>query len=131
MEESNRQKKIAAILREDLANLLQNMLRERGQQGIIISVSKVSVSPDLSLSKVYVSVFPADKAKVLVEELNVLRPTIKHQVAQLTKHQLRKMPDLNFYLDDSLEYIDKINQALKGKDNPLKNPDSLEKRKKS
>jgi len=131
MEESNRQKKIAAILQEDLANLLQNMLRERGQQGIIISVSKVTVSPDLSLSKVYVSVFPADKADDLVKELNQVKPSIKHKLAQLTRHQLRKMPDLNFYLDDSLEYIDRIERALKGESNPIKDPEILDKRKKS
>lgn len=131
MEESNRQKKIAAVLQEDLAKLLQNMVREGGQQGIIISVSKVTVSTDLSLSKVYVSIFPADKAKAIVEELNKVKPQIKHQIAQLTKHQLRKMPDLVFYIDDSLEYIDKIEKALKGEKNPIKNPDILSKRKKS
>lgn len=131
MEESNRQKRISAILQKDLANVLQDMIRDGGQQGIIISVSKVTVSPDLSLSKVYVSIFPTDKAKLLVTELNVLKPTIKHQIAQLTKHQLRKMPDLNFYLDDSLEYIDQIDRALKGEENPLKDPDILPRRKKS
>lgn len=131
MEETNRQKRIAAVLQEDLANLLQNMLRERGQQGIIISVSKVSVSPDLSIAKVYVSIFPPDKANVLVEELNQIKGGIKHQIAQLTKHQLRKMPDLNFYNDDSLEYIEKIEKAIKGEENPLKNPETLPKRKKS
>lgn len=131
MEESNRQKRISAILQEDLANVLQNMIREGGQQGIIISVSKVTVSPDLSLSRVYVSIFPADKAKSLIKELNALKANIKHQIAQLTKHQLRKMPDLNFYLDDSLEYIDQIDRALKGENNPLKDPDILPRRKKS
>lgn len=131
MEESNRQKRISAILQEDLANVLQKMLREGGRQGIIISVSKVTVSPDLSLSKVYVSIFPADKAKPLVKELNELKPNIKHQIARLTRHQLRKMPDLNFYLDDSLEYIDQIDRALRGEDNPIKSPDQLPRRKKS
>lgn len=131
MEESNRQKKIASVLQNDLANVLQNMLREAGQMGIIISVSKVSVTTDLSISKVYVSVFPADKAEIIVKELNKLKPTIKHQIAQLTKNQLRKMPDLSFYNDDSLEYIEKIDKAVKGEENPLKNPDLIPKRKRS
>ncbi len=131
MEESNRQKKIAGVLQNDLANVLQNMLREAGQTGIIISVSKVSVTTDLSIAKVYVSVFPADKAEALVKELNKLKPGIKHQIAQLTKNQLRKMPDLSFYNDDSLEYIERIDQAVKGVDDPLKNPDLIPKRKKS
>ncbi len=118
MIESNRQKKIAGVLQNDLANVLQNMLREAGQMGIIISVSKVSVTTDLSISKVFVSVFPADKAEKIVKELNNLKPQIKHQIAQLTKNQLRKMPDLSFYNDDSLEYIEKIDKAVKGEENP-------------
>ena len=131
MEESNRQKKIAGVLQNDLAHLLQNMLREAGQLGIIISVSKVTVTTDLSIAKVYVSVFPSDKSNAIVVELNKLKPNIKHKIAQLTKNQLRKMPDLTFYNDDSLEYIDKIDKAVKGTDDPLKNPDLLSKRKKS
>ncbi len=131
MEESNRQKKIAGVLQQDLANVLQNMLREAGQTGIIISVSKVSITTDLSIAKVFTSVFPADKAENIVKELNNLKSQIKHQIAQLTKHQLRKMPELSFYNDDSLEYIEQIDKAVKGEENPLKNPDLLPKRKKS
>lgn len=131
MNESNRQKKIAGVLQEDLANVLQAKLRESGQTGIIISVSKVNVTVDLSIAKVYVSVFPSKNATAVVEELNVLKPQIKHQVALLTKNQLRRMPDLIFYNDDSLEYIDSIEKAVKDKENPLENPDLLPKRKKS
>ena len=131
MTESNRQKKIAGVLQNDLANVLQNMLREAGQSSTIISVSKVSVTTDLSIAKVFVSVFPADRAEAIVKELNKLKPQIKHQIAQLTKHQLRKMPELSFYNDDSLEYIDKIDKAVKGDEDPLKNPDLLPKRKKT
>ncbi len=131
MVESNRQKKIAGVLQNDLANVLQNMLREMGQQGILISVSKVSVTVDLSIAKIYVSVFPPDKAVKLVNELNELKPKIKHQIAQLTKNQFRKMPDLSFFNDDSLEYIEAIDKAVKGEENPINNPDLLPKRKKS
>jgi len=130
MAETNRQKKIASVLQGDLAQVLQNMLREAGQTGIIISVSKVSVTTDLSDAKVFTSIFPADKAENMIKELNNLKPKIKHQIAQLTKHQLRKMPELTFYNDDSLEYIEKIEKAVKGEENPLKNPDLLPKRKK-
>ncbi len=131
MIESNRQKKISGVLQNDLANVLQNMLREAGQSSTIISVSKVSVTTDLSIAKVFVSVFPADRAEAIVKELNKLKPKIKHQIAQLTKHQLRKMPELSFYNDDSLEYIEKIGKAVKGDEDPLKNPDLLPKRKKT
>lgn len=131
MIESNRQKKIAGVLQKDLASILQTMLREAGQLGIIISVSKVTVTVDLSLAKVYTSIFPADKADPIVKELNVVKPKIKHQIALLTKDQLRKMPDLQFFNDDSLEYISGIENAVKGSEDPLKNPDLLAKRKKT
>ncbi|WP_339703074.1 30S ribosome-binding factor RbfA [uncultured Marixanthomonas sp.] len=129
--ESNRQKKIAGVLQNDLAKVLQELLRESGQLSTILTVSKVSVTVDLSIAKVYVSVFPSDKAEAIIKELKQLTPKIKHQVAQLTKHQLRKMPDLSFYNDDSMEYIQNIEKAVKEKENPIENPDLLPKRKKS
>ena len=129
MNETNRQKKIAGVLQNDLAVVLQKMLRESGQLGIIISVSKVTVTTDLSLSKVYTSVFPPEKSDLIVKELNELKPKIKHQIAQKTKHQLRKMPDLAFYNDDSLEYINNLENAVKGKENPIQDTDLLDKRK--
>lgn len=129
MNETNRQKKIAGVLQNDLAVVLQKMLRDSGQLGIIISVSKVTVTTDLSLSKVYASVFPPEKAELIVKELNDLKPKIKHQIAQKTRHQLRKMPDLVFYNDDSLEYINNIEEAVKGKVDPIKDTDLLKKRK--
>lgn len=129
MNETNRQKKIAGVLQNDLAVVLQKMLRDSGQLGIIISVSKVTVTTDLSLSKVYTSVFPPEKAELIVKELNDLKPKIKHQIAQKTRHQLRKMPDLAFFNDDSLEYISKIEEAVKGDVDPIKDTDLLDKRK--
>ena len=130
MNETNRQKKIAGVLQNDLSVELQKMLHESGQLGIIISVTKVTVTSDLSLSKVYTSVFPAEKSDAIVIELNALKPKIKHQIAQKTKHQLRKMPDLVFYNDDSLEYISKLEDAVQGKENPIIDPNLLDRRKK-
>ena len=129
--ESNRQKKIAGILQQDLAEVLQAELNAGGVKGIIISVSKVKVTTDLSIAKAYLSIFPNDKAKVLIEEIRAKTPLIKHELAQRTKHQLRRMPQLEFFIDDSLEYMDRIDRSLKGEENPIKNPDLLDKRKKS
>ena len=129
--ESNRQKKIASVLQSDLVDVLQGAATQGGMYGIIISVSKVNVTVDLSIAKVYLSIFPNAKAEELIEGIRSNAPLIKHEVAQRTRNQLRKMPELEFFIDDSLEYIDKIEQSLKGKDNPLENPDLLDKRKKS
>jgi ribosome-binding factor A len=99
--------------------------------GVIISVSKVNVTVDLSIAKVYLSIFPNNKGKELIEGIRSKAHLIKHELAQRTRHQLRRMPELQFFIDDSLEYIDKIEKSLKGSDNPIENPDLLEKRKKS
>lgn len=131
MEESQRQRKISSVLQKDLAKVLNRLLKDSGANNLIVSVTKVSVTVDLSLAKVCVSVFPADKAGQVVAELVELKPAIKHQIALLTKHQLRKMPDLSFFNDDSLEYIGRIEQAVKGGQNPISDPSLLERRKKS
>ena len=129
--ESNRQKKIAGVIQNDLASILQKTLKDAGHTGILVSVSKVQVTVDLSIAKVYLSIFPSEHALKLIEEINSVKGKIKHQAAQLTKNQLRKMPDLIFYNDDTLDYIEKIDQAVKGTENPIKNPDLAEKRKKA
>ncbi|OZV70878.1 30S ribosome-binding factor RbfA [Winogradskyella aurantia] len=129
--ETNRQKKIAGILQEDLADVLQRAASSGGLKGVIISVTKVNVTSDLSIAKVYLSVFPNKEAKPLLEGVKSNTPLIRHELAQRTRHQLRRMPQLDFFIDDSLEYIDGIERSLKGDENPIENPDLLGKRKKS
>ncbi|MDG1672852.1 MAG: 30S ribosome-binding factor RbfA [Flavobacteriaceae bacterium] len=129
--ESQRQKKIASVLQRDLVEVLQGAAREGGMQGVIISVTQVKVTVDLSIAKVYLSIFPIKQAKVLIEGISSNAPIIKHELAQRTKHQLRRMPELLFFIDDSLEYIDQIDRSLKGTENPILNNDLLQKRKKA
>ena len=129
--ESQRQKKIASVLQRDLVEVLQGAATQGGMEGILISVTKVNVTVDLSIAKVYLSIFPIDKGAELLEGIKSNAPLIKHELSQRTKHQLRRMPQLIFFIDDSLEYIDQIDKSLKGIENPIDNPDLLEKRKKS
>ena len=117
--ESNRQKKISKILQQDLADILQGAARKGGLRGIIISISKVSVTTDLSIAKVYLSVFPSDKGEEILAGIKANTSLIKHEVSQRTKHQLRRTPNFIFFIDDSLDYIEKIDQSLKGFDNPI------------
>ena len=91
----------------------------------------LNVTTDLSMAKIYLSIFPNKEAKPLLEGIKSNKPLIRHELAQRTRHQLRRMPQLEFFIDDSLEYIDGIERSLKGEDNPLENPDLLGKRKKS
>ena len=131
MEETQRQKKIAALIRKDLADMLQRDAKEGGLKGILISVSKVMVTPDLSLAKIHISIFPGQEATTLLQNIQDNRGKLRHDLAQRTRHQLRRVPELRFFLDDSLDYIKNIEASIKAGENPIKNPDLLDPRKKS
>lgn len=129
--ETNRQKKIGGVLQKDLVDILQGEIRKNAVSNLVISVSKVSVTTDLSIASVYLSIFPTDKAAETLAAIKSNGPLIKHDLAQRVRQQLRKVPNLHFYIDDSLDYIEKIDRALSGADNPLENPELLARRKKS
>lgn len=129
--ETNRQKKIGSVLQKDLVDILQGEIRKNNISNLIISVSKVAVTSDLSVAKVYLSVFPSDRGTELLAAIKTNTPLIKHDLSQRVKQQLRKVPNLVFFIDDSLEYIDQIEKAISLKENPVENRELLEKRKKS
>ena len=119
--ESQRQKKISVLIQKDISNIIQSFFREKTRTNLIISVTKVSVSPDLSISKIYLSVFPSLNFSIVLDVLNKNKTDIRKKLSGLLKHQLRIIPDIVFFVDDSLDYIDKIDEALKGKgENPIK-----------
>lgn len=128
--ETQRQKKIAGVIQEDIVDILQRAALEGGLKGTLISVTKVSVTTDLSIAKVYISIFPNKDAEKLLEGIKSNAPLIKHELAQRTRNQLRRVPELSFFLDDSLDYIENIEKSLKGEENPIEDRDLLEKRKK-
>lgn len=128
--ETNRQKKISSLLQQELANVLLNAVREAGVKNLVISVTKVSVTVDLSDAKVYISVYPSDKSAEILSAIDSNSHLIKHQVATITRHQIRKMPQLKFFLDDSLDYLENLQRELEGANNPVTNPELLYKRKK-
>lgn len=130
MEQTNRQKKIAGVIQKDLVDVLQKAAQD-GMQGIIISVSKVTVTTDLSIAKVYLSIFPSEKRDELVKGIQSNTSLIRHELAKRTRNQLRRMPELTFYGDDSLDYIESIDKSLRGEDSdPIKNPEVLPRRQK-
>jgi ribosome-binding factor A len=128
--ETNRQKKIAGVLQKDLVDILQGEARD-SMKGVLISVTKVHVTSDLGQAKVYLSVFPSSKRDFILKGIVSNTNTIRYEMAQRTKNQLRRMPELIFFVDDSLDYIETIDAALRGEDeNPIKNPNILFKKKK-
>ncbi|MBS1535517.1 MAG: 30S ribosome-binding factor RbfA [Flavobacteriaceae bacterium] len=129
--ETNRQKKIGGVIQRDLVDILQGEVRKNNISNLIISVSKVSVTTDLSIASVYLSIFPQEKAPEILAAVKSNAPLIKHDLSQRVRLQLRKVPNLVFYIDDSLDYIEKIDNALAGKENPIENRDLLERRRKA
>ena len=91
----------------------------------------MNVTADLSIAKVYLSIFPNKEGAELLKGIRSNTPLIRHELAQRTRNQLRRMPNLEFFIDDSLEYIERIDKSLKGEDDPIKDADLLDKRKKS
>lgn len=109
--ESTRQAKIARLLQKELSEIFRRQTAKT--HGVLVSVSQVRVSPDLSIAKAYLSVFPSDKSQEVLAEINRSAKTIRYELAQIVRYQLRKTPELSFYLDDSLDYIENIDNLLK------------------
>lgn len=129
--ETNRQKKIGGVIQNDLVDILQGEIRKNGIPNLIISVSKVVVTSDLSVATVHLSIFPQEKAAETLAAIKSNTKLIKHDLSQRVRLQLRKVPNLTFFIDDSLDYIEKIDNALAAKENPIENRDLLEKRRRT
>ena len=109
--ETTRQSKISRLLQKDLSDIFLNETRKT--HGVLISVSVVRVSPDLSVAKVYLSIFPSEKAQEILDSIRLNARNIRYELAQRIRFQLRKTPELSFFLDDSLDYIENIDMMLK------------------
>ena len=108
--ESTRQAKISRLLQKELSEIFRQQTAKT--HGVIVSVSAVRVTPDLSIAKAYLSIFPSDKAPEMIENINASAKTVRYELAQKVRFQLRKVPELQFYLDDSLDYIANIDSLL-------------------
>ncbi len=108
--ESNRQAKISRLLQKELSEIFRRQTAKT--HGVIVSVSAVRVTPDLSLARVYLSIFPSEKSAEMIENINTSTKTIRYELAQIVRFQLRKVPELQFFLDDSLDYIENIDNLL-------------------
>jgi ribosome-binding factor A len=111
--ETTRQSKIARLIQKEISEIFLGFTRSL-QQGILVSPTIVRISPDLSVARVYISVFPTNKEQEILDLMNEKSVSIRHDLAQRTRHQLRTVPTLTFFLDDSLDYLENIDQLLKG-----------------
>tara|TARA_B000000475_G_scaffold237724_1_gene206393 strand:+ start:489 stop:890 length:402 start_codon:yes stop_codon:yes gene_type:complete len=129
-QETPRQKKINTVIQHEIAYLIQGAIRKSSTPNLMVSITKVKVVPDISKAKVYISVFPNNKADIYLQNLKTNKNQLRYDLSQKIKGQLRKVPELNFYLDESLDYIEKIDKELTSGENPLKKLSSLEPRQK-
>ena len=81
--------------------------------GVMVSVTKVRVSPDLSICTAYLSVFPSEKGEEILKNINANEKTIRFDLGKKVRNQLRIIPELRFFLDDSLDYLQHIDELLK------------------
>lgn len=109
--ESTRQAKIARLIQKELSELFRKQTAAMG--GVLVSVSAVRISPDLSVARGYLSIFPSKYAEEMLANINRNTKTIRYELAKILRYQLRKMPELTFFIDDSLDYIDHIDDILR------------------
>lgn len=109
--ETTRQNKISRLIQKELSEIFRQQTAKT--HGTIITVSTVRVSPDLSIAKVYLSIFPSEKAEDTIKSINASAQTIRYELAKKVRYQLRKTPALTFFIDDSLDYIENIDHLLK------------------
>lgn len=108
--ETTRQEKISRLLQKEFGDIF--VLYGRQIQGIIISVSEVRVSPDLSIARVYLSIFPTDRAEATINRINTDTKQLRYELGRRLRHQLRIIPDITFYNDESIEKLSHIDTIL-------------------
>lgn len=109
--QETRQNRISRLLQKELAEIFQSQTRQ--MHGILVSVTRVRISPDLSICTAYLSIFPSEKGKELMQNITRNEKSIRYELGQRVRNQLRIIPELRFFIDDSLDYIDHIDELLK------------------
>jgi len=110
--ESTRQQKVARLIQKDLSEILRIRSRDFGQ-GVMISVTVVRITPDLGLAKVYLSIFPSGNSEDVMERINNNTVSLRYELGKRVGKQLRIVPEIKLFLDDSLDYAERIDDLLK------------------
>lgn len=109
--QETRQNRIARLLQKELSLIFQSQTRQ--MRGVMISITRAKISPDLSVCTAYLSIFPSERGEELLQNINNNVATIRYDLGQKVRNQLRIIPELRFFIDDSLDYIDRIDTLLK------------------
>ena len=108
--QTTRLEKISRLIQKELSEIFRLETAKMG--GVLVSVSRVRVSPDLSVARAHLSIFPSERAQELIGNINANVAQIRYNLASRTRYQLRRTPELTFFLDDSLDYIEHIDELL-------------------
>ncbi len=109
--ETTRQNKVARLIQKELSEIF--LLQTKLTHGILVSVSVVRISPDLSYARAYLSVFPPERSKEIVGNINANMKAVRYELGKRVRFQLRIIPELKFFVDDSLDYAEHIDELLK------------------
>lgn len=109
--QETRQNKIARLLQKELSVIFQQ--QTRAMRGVMVSVTRTRVSPDLSVCTAYLSIFPSGRGEEILKNITASEKTIRYELGTRVRHQLRIVPEVRFFIDDSLDYIDRIDELLK------------------
>ena len=109
--QETRQNRISRLLQKELSLIFQSQTRM--MHGVMVSVTRVKISPDLSICTAYLSIFPSEKGEEILSAVTQNQATIRYDLGQRVRNQLRIIPELRFFIDDSLDYLNRIDELLK------------------
>ncbi|MDY2641974.1 MAG: 30S ribosome-binding factor RbfA [Mediterranea sp.] len=109
--ETTRQNKIARLLQKELSDIF--LLQTKSMHGVLVSVSAVRISPDMSVARAYLSIFPSERADEIIKNINANMKSVRYELGTRVRYQLRIIPELKFFVDDSLDYAEHIDELLK------------------
>ena len=108
--ETTRQNKVARLIQKELSDMFQK--ETQAMRGTLVSVSACRISPDMSVCRAYLSVFPSEKSEEIVANVNQNMKTIRYELGRRVRMQVRIIPELTFFVDDSLDYVENIDRLL-------------------
>jgi ribosome-binding factor A len=107
-----RNERLAKQIQKDLSDIFLHINRDNFR-GKMLSVSEVRLTKDLSIAKVYLSIFPSENSEKILDEITAMTSQIRFELGNKIRHQVRKIPELRFYLDTTFDEIEKIDKLLK------------------
>ena len=108
--QETRQNRIARMLQQELAEIFQSQTRM--MRGVMVSVTRTKISPDLSICTAYLSIFPSEKAEELLANIQRNEKSVRYELGRRIRNQVRIIPELRFFIDDSLDYLERIDSLL-------------------